>query len=175
VRPFVNESVTRREHSPYPGQATTARQIDFLGSRVYAERLPGGGSIFRFSKHLEADLSQVTFDVSAPAAAAHRPPIAKRSAELREEQARAAMEFARAAARLRKNADRTNLGALWAESHRLKGAWMQHGDPAHAGLVTALAHTARGGDASNAVLLARRLADVLEQMVRRDCLAAAAA
>jgi PAS domain S-box-containing protein len=175
VRPFLNESVTRREHSPYPGRATTSRQIDFLGSRVHAERMPGGGSSFRFSQHLEADLSQVTFDVSAPPASAQLPLIAKRSTEPAEEKARVGAEFARAAIRLRRNADRINLGALWAESHRLKGVWLRHGDPAHAGLVSALAHTARGGDATNAVLLARRLADVLEQMSRRERLAAAAA
>jgi hypothetical protein len=137
--------------------------------------MPGGGSSFRFSQHLEADLSQVTFDVSAPPASAQLPLIAKRSTEPAEEKARVGAEFARAAIRLRRNADRINLGALWAESHRLKGVWLRHGDPAHAGLVSALAHTARGGDATNAVLLARRLADVLEQMSRRERLAAAAA
>jgi PAS domain S-box-containing protein len=174
VRPFLNEGVTRREHEPYPGHATTARQIDFLGSRVHAEHMPGGGSTFRFRQHFEADLSQLTFDVSQPAAAAQRPSAAKRSAGLPDEKVRTAEEFARAAARLRRNADRTNLGALWAESHRLQATWMRHGDPAHAGLLTALAHTARGGDATNATLLARRLADVLEQMSRRHRIAAAA-
>lgn len=175
VRPFLHESVTRGERDPYPGRAVTARQIEFLGTRVHAERVTGGGSTFRFNLRLEADLSQVTFDISTPAAPARRPSPPKRSAEPADEKSRASTEYARAAARLRRNADRTNLGALWAESHRLKGTWMKHGDPAHAGLVTALAHTARGGDATNAVLLARRLADVLDQMSRRDRLAAAAA
>jgi PAS domain S-box-containing protein len=173
VRPFINDSATRLDQGPPAGPTTTAQKIDFLGSRVHAERMPGGGSTFRFRQHFEADLSQLTFDVSQPAAAAQRP-MAKRSAQMPVEKVHAAEEFARAAARLRRNADRTNLGALWAESHRLQGTWMRHGDPAHAGLLTALAHTARGGDATNAVLLARRLADVLEQMSRRHRIAAAA-
>jgi hypothetical protein len=77
-------------------------------------------------------------------------------------------DFVRAAARLRRNAERANLGALWAEAHRLRNPWQSHGDPAQAGLVSALAHTARWGDASNAVMLARRLADALEQLSQRD-------
>ena len=36
-----------------------------------------------------------------------------------------------------------------------------------AGLVSALAHTARGGDAANACMLARRLADALDVTVRQ--------
>ena len=36
-----------------------------------------------------------------------------------------------------------------------------------AGLVSALAHTARGGDSANARMLARRLADALDVTVRQ--------
>jgi hypothetical protein len=56
--------------------------------------------------------------------------------------------------------------ALWAEAHRLKDVWKRHGGRDEIGLVTALAHTARGGDATNAVVLARRLADALEEAAR---------
>jgi hypothetical protein len=44
--------------------------------------------------------------------------------------------------------------------------WKRHGGRDEIGLVTALAHTARGGDATNAVVLARRLADALEEAAR---------
>ncbi len=77
-------------------------------------------------------------------------------------------DFKRAAVRLRKNAERINLGALWAEAHRLTAAWQRHaaagkmnGD---AGLVSALSHAARGGDTTSAILLARKLADALERV-----------
>ena len=81
-------------------------------------------------------------------------------------------DFAGAAVRLRKNADKGNLGALWAESHRLTAAWQRHanapgvkdsnGSGGSTGLVSALSHAARGGDTVNAAMLARRLADALE-------------
>jgi hypothetical protein len=77
-------------------------------------------------------------------------------------------DFKRAATRLRKNAEKINLGALWAEAHRLTGAWQRHaaaGDlNGDTGLVSALSHAARGGDTSSAILLARRLADALERV-----------
>jgi hypothetical protein len=79
-----------------------------------------------------------------------------------------AADFKRAAVRLRKNAQKTNLGALWAEAHRLTGAWQRHAASLNgngdAGLVSALSHAARGGDSTSAILLARRLADVLERV-----------
>ena len=65
-----------------------------------------------------------------------------------------------------RNAETAAMMALWAEAHRLKDVWKRHGGRDEIGLVTALAHTARGGDATNAVLLARRLADALEEAAR---------
>ena len=76
-------------------------------------------------------------------------------------------EFARAAGRLRYNADKRNLGALWAQAHRLKEVWQPQAPVSEAGLVSALAHTARGGDSANACMLARRLADALDVTVRQ--------
>lgn len=76
-------------------------------------------------------------------------------------------EFARASARLRHNADKGNLGALWAQAHRLKESWLPTAPLSEAGLISALAHTARGGDAANACMLARRLADALDVTVRQ--------
>jgi hypothetical protein len=77
-------------------------------------------------------------------------------------------EFARAAARLRHNAEQGNLGALWAQAHRLKEIWLPRAPLSEAGVVSALAHTARGGDAANARMLARRLADALDTTVREQ-------
>jgi hypothetical protein len=77
-------------------------------------------------------------------------------------------EFARAAARLRHNADKGNLGALWAQAHRLKEIWLPFAPLSEAGLVSALAHTARGGDGANARMLARRLAEALDATVRQN-------
>jgi hypothetical protein len=71
-------------------------------------------------------------------------------------------DFRAAAARLRDHAARQNLIALWAEAHRLRETWQIHGGRDDVGLVSALSHTARGGDAINAVLVARRLADALD-------------
>ena len=82
------------------------------------------------------------------------------------DQARLHQEFLKSAARLRRNAETAAMMALWAEAHRLKDVWKRHGGRDEIGLVTALAHTARGGDATNAVVLARRLADALEEAAR---------
>lgn len=172
MRPFINDQLARRDQSPYPAGPNATRQIDFLGTRVLAARIEEGGSTFRFGIRFEADLSQVAIDLSAPVNGA-RSQTAIGRMEF-DERARAAADFVRAAARLRRNAERANLGALWAEAHRLRIPWQRHGDPAHAGLVSALAHTARGGDATNAIMLARRLADALDHLSQRDRRAAAA-
>lgn len=171
MRPFINDQLARRDPSPYPAGPNATRQIDFLGTRIVAERIDEGGSMFRFGLRFEADLSQIAIDVSAPVNGARAPATGQVEFD---ERARAVADFVRAAARLRRNAERANLGALWAEAHRLRTPWQRHGDPAHAGLVSALAHTARGGDASNAIMLARRLADALEQLSQRDYPVAAA-
>ena len=67
-------------------------------------------------------------------------------------------DFRRAASRLRKNAEKINLRALWAEAHRLTDAWQRRaaaGDlNGDTGLVSALSHAARGGDTRSAVMLA---------------------
>jgi hypothetical protein len=94
--------------------------------------------------------------------------VATAGAEDGDADPRLVAEFARAAARLRHNADKGNLGALWAQAHRLKEIWLPHAPVSEAGLVSALAHTARGGDAANARMLARRLAEALDATVRQN-------
>lgn len=136
----------------------------FLGTRVFHHVAPGTGAVFRFELPFEADLSQVALDLSAlPAPSAPQPPaprVANAAAT------RLHQDFMRSAARLRSHAETRQLTALWDEAHRLKDAWQRYGGRDDIGLVTALAHTARGGDATNAVMLARRLADALEDAAR---------
>jgi hypothetical protein len=167
LKPFINETVTRHEGMGYPGRAETHRHIDFLGTRVAHEVTPGVGATFRFHLRFEVDLSQVAFDLSAlPAARASTPPQKAHVRPLASDPSRLHHEFSKSAARLRKHAEKPNLIALWAEAHRLKDVWQRHGGRDDIGLVTALGHTARGGDATNAVLLARRLADALDAAAR---------
>jgi PAS domain S-box-containing protein len=164
VKPFVNETVTRREGTGYPGRAETQRHIDFLGTRVDRVVRPGAGASFRFHLRFEADLSHVTIDLSALPA-----PASPRRVDVRPpatDPVRLHQEFSKSAARLRKHAEKPNLVALWAEAHRLKDVWKRHGGRDEIGLVTALAHTSRGGDSTNARLLARRLADALDAAAR---------
>ena len=164
VKPFLSETVTRAEGAGYPGHAELQRHIDFLGTRVDHAVRPGAGASFRFHLRFEADLSQVAIDLSALPAA-----VAPRRTEVRplaSDPVRLHQEFSKSAARLRKHAEKPNLIALWAEAHRLKDIWKSHGGRDEIGLVSALAHTSRGGDSTNARLLARRLADALEAAAR---------
>jgi hypothetical protein len=164
LKPFVNASVTRHEGAGYPGRVELNRYIDFLGTPVTHNVVPGAGATFRFQLTFEADLSRVAIDLSAlPAPAAPVPAATRVSGD---DQARLHQEFLKSAARLRRNAEKAAMMALWADAHRLKDVWKRHGGRDEIGLVTALAHTARGGDATNAVLLARRLADALEEAAR---------
>ncbi|MDQ3216224.1 MAG: PAS domain S-box protein [Pseudomonadota bacterium] len=155
------------------GSAVTDRRIEFFGARVMVARAAGGGITFQFNQRFEADLSRVAIDLSTEVAMNQPAPGEKRAIERKApmtQQDRA--DFAGAAVRLRKNADKGNLGALWAESHRLTAAWQRHanapgvkdsnGSGGSTGLVSALSHAARGGDTVNAAMLARRLADALE-------------
>ncbi|MGZ9031895.1 MAG: PAS domain S-box protein [Burkholderiaceae bacterium] len=164
LKPFANATVTRRGGTGYPGRAELHQHIDFLGTPVTHEVVPGAGATFRFQLNLDADLSRVAIDLSSlPAQSA---PVRMATSAPAQDQARLHQEFLKSAARLRRNAERAAMMALWAEAHRLKDVWKRHGGRDEIGLVTALAHTARGGDATNAVLLARRLADALEEAAR---------
>ena len=151
--------------------AVTDRRIEFFGARVMVSRAAGGGVTFQFNQRFEADLSRLAIDLSV--AVPPSVPMAN-STTTRSPSAPAlrqhndGADFKRAALRLRKNAERINLGALWAEAHRLTGPWQRHaaaGDlNGDTGLVSALSHAARGGDTTSAILLARRLADALERV-----------
>lgn len=171
IKPFATDGASRRDERSSSGRGSAERSIDFFGTRVVWVRTPGGGATFRFGQRFDIDLTRVSIDLSAPAAESSSPKPATKArtaAASSAEAQRAKVEFTRAATRLRKNADAGNLIALWAEAHRLKGMWQRHGDPANAGLVTALAYTARGGDAENSLTLARRFADALEAKSGRD-------
>lgn len=167
LKPFVNATVTRRGGMGYPGRVELQQHIDFLGTPVTHEVVPGAGATFRFQLNFEADLSRVAIDLSAlPAPPAQVPVPVPATRVSGSDQERLHQEFLQSAARLRRNAEKAAMMALWAEAHRLKDVWKRHGGRDEIGLVTALAHTARGGDATNAVLLARRLADALEEAAR---------
>ena len=163
VKPFISETVTRSDTIGYPGRADIHRAIDVLGTRVTMKSAVGGGASFSFELPFEADLSQVAIDLSA-LPSSHTAPRRQSTArkEIDSDPARMTHEFAKSAARLRKHAEKPNLIALWAEAHRLKDIWQRQGGRDDIGLVSALSHTARGGDATNAILLARRLADALD-------------
>ncbi|HYM47085.1 MAG TPA: PAS domain S-box protein, partial [Burkholderiaceae bacterium] len=156
-----------------PGGAVTDRRIEFFGARVMVARAAGGGVTFQFNQRFEADLSRVTIDLSSNVAQGNESAgnVAPK-AEHAPSPAHDAADFTRAAMRLRKNAKKINLGALWAEAHRLTNAWERRaaaGDlNGDTGLVSALAHAARGGDTSSAILLARRLADALERAAAHE-------
>jgi hypothetical protein len=151
--------------------AVTDRRIEFFGVRVMVSRAAAGGVTFQFNQRFEADLSRVTIDLSAsvpPSAPTESANAARNQSATASQPQNEHADFKRAAMRLRKNAEKINLGALWAEAHRLTSAWQRHaatgGLNGDTGLVTALSHAARGGDTSSAVLLARRLADALERV-----------
>jgi PAS domain S-box-containing protein len=161
VQPFANSGLSG---------AVTDRRIEFFGARVMVARAAGGGVTFQFNQRFEADLSRLAVDLSvvptnASTATVNATPNQRAPTP---SQPSDSADFKRAAARLRKYAEKINLGALWAEAHRLTGAWQRHaaaGDlNGDAGLVSALSHAARGGDTSSAILLARRLADALERV-----------
>ena len=152
--------------------AITDRRIEFFGVRVMVSRAAAGGVTFQFNQRFEADLSRVTIDLSAsvpPSAPTESANAARNQSAPASQPPNEHADFKRAAMRLRKNAEKINLGALWAEAHRLTNAWQRHAEAGglngDTGLVSALSHAARGGDTSIAILLARRLADALERVV----------
>jgi PAS domain S-box-containing protein len=152
--------------------AVTDRRIEFFGVRVMVSHAAAGGITFQFNQRFEADLSRVTIDLSKsvpPSAPTESRNAARNQSAPASQPQNEHADFKRAAVRLRKNAEKINLGALWAEAHRLTNAWQRHAEAAglngDIGLVSALSHAARGGDTSSAILLARRLADALERVV----------
>jgi len=139
------------------------RVVDVAGVETRVSTSPDRGAVFNAKMHYAVDLSRVSIDLGALAGVAA--PTLDDGTDV---DPRLVAEFARAAARLRHNAERGNLGALWAQAHRLKEIWLPRAPLSEAGVVSALAHTARGGDAANARMLARRLADALDATVRQQ-------
>jgi PAS domain S-box-containing protein len=136
------------------------RHVEVAGVLTEVTLQGEAGVLFTARMHYAVDLSRVAIDLGA---------LAGITAPTGDDDAdpRLVAEFARAATRLRHNADKGNLGALWAQAHRLKETWLPRAPLADAGLVSALAHTARGGDVANACMLARRLAEALDVTVRQ--------
>ncbi len=147
---------------PHNSRDPRQRAVEVAGVETVVDTVAGRGALFKARMHYAVDLSRVAIDLGALACVAA--PATDDGADI---DPRLVAEFARAAARLRHNADKGNLGALWAQAHRLKESWLPTAPLAEAGLVSALAHTARGGDAANACMLARRLADALDVTVRQ--------
>jgi PAS domain S-box-containing protein len=139
------------------------RTVDVAGVETQVVTSLDRGAVFTARMHYAVDLSRVSIDLGALAGVAAPAPDDGGDVD-----PRLVAEFARAAARLRHNAERGNLGALWAQAHRLKEVWLPRAPLSEAGVVSALAHTARGGDAANACMLARRLADALDTTVREQ-------
>jgi PAS domain S-box-containing protein len=139
------------------------RVVDVAGVETRVMTSPDHGAVFRAKMHYAVDLSRVAIDLGALAGVAS--PALDEGADV---DPRLVAEFARAATRLRHNAEQGNLGALWAQAHRLKEVWLPRAPLSEAGVVSALAHTARGGDAANARMLANRLADALDATVRQQ-------
>lgn len=140
----------------------TLHAVAIAGVETHVVATPLRGVVFKARMHYAVDLSRVAIDLGALAGVPPSPPPPA------EADPRLLAEFARASARLRHNADKGNLGALWAQAHRLKETWLPHASLTDAGLVSALAHTARGGDMANACTLARRLADAIDGTVREQ-------
>ncbi len=138
------------------------RTVEVAGVETQVDTDALRGARFKARMHYAVDLSRVAIDLGALAGIAA--PSPDDGADM---DPRLVAEFARASARLRHNADKGNLGALWAQAHRLKEIWLPTAPLSEAGLVSALAHTSRGGDAANARMLARRLADALDVTVRQ--------
>ena len=137
------------------------RAIDVAGVETQVVTTQKHGVLFKARMHYAVDLSRVAIDLGALSG------VPAPAAVDTDADPRLVAEFARAAGRLRHNADKGNLGALWAQAHRLKEIWLPRAPLSEAGLVSALSHTARGGDSSNACMLARRLADALDVTVRQ--------
>jgi PAS domain S-box-containing protein len=167
LRPFVRKTITRQEGGVYPGRLETHRNVSFLGTRLTHATSGPSGMTFGFQLRLEADLSKVTIDLSSPLATSAAPLGTAALQPVLHDAIAMQQDFRAAAARLREHAARQNLIALWAEAHRLRETWQIHGGHDDVGLVSALSHTARGGDAINAVLVARRLADALDAAAPR--------
>ncbi len=138
------------------------RAVDVAGVETQVVTTSDRGAVFKARMHYAVDLSRVAIDLGALAGVS--PPADDASSD----DPQLLAEFARAAARLRHNADKGNLAALWAQAHRLKEIWLPRAPLSEAGLVSALAHTARGGDGANARMLARRLAEALDVTVRQN-------
>lgn len=139
------------------------RVVEVAGVETSVSTAVGPGAVFKAKMHYAVDLSRVSIDLGALAGVTA--PVADDGADM---DPRLVAEFARAATRLRQNAEQGNLGALWAQAHRLKEIWLPRAPLSEAGVVSALAHTARGGDAANARMLSRRLADALDATVRQQ-------
>jgi len=157
VLPKVN---SRAKARAVPDPQT--RAVDVAGVETQVITARGRGVAFKARMHYAVDLSRVAIDLGELAG------VTAAVSETGEADPWLVAEYARAAARLRHNADKGNLGALWAQAHRLKEIWLPRAPLSEAGLVSALAHTARGGDAANARMLARRLAESLDATVRQN-------
>lgn len=161
-RPATNEPAAKSRGGRGRAGGAVLHAVTIAGVETHVVATPLRGVVFKARMHYAVDLSRVAIDLGALAGV---PPSVSRTAEA---DPRLLAEFARAAARLRHNADKGNLGALWAQGHRLKEIWLPHASLSDAGLVSALAHTARGGDMANACMLARRLADAIDSTVREQ-------
>ncbi|HTN49642.1 MAG TPA: PAS domain-containing protein [Burkholderiaceae bacterium] len=146
-----------------PKAVTDPRQraVDVAGVETQVLATADRGAVFKARMHYAVDLSRVAIDLGTLGGVSAPTP------DDTDADPRLLAEFARAAARLRHNAEKGNLGALWAQAHRLKEIWLPRAPLSEAGLVSALAHTSRGGDSANACMLARRLADALDVTVRQ--------
>ena len=105
VQPYVVHPV----NSGGPSGAATDRRIEFFGARVLVARAAGGGVTFQFNQRFEADLSRVSIDLSAAVPA----PESAAGTAVRSAKPPPSIDpadFRRAASRLRKNAEKINLG-----------------------------------------------------------------
>lgn len=162
-RPLNRAQGSGGRAKPKSQAGTRERTVDVAGVETRVSTSLDRGAVFKARMHYAVDLSRVSIDLGALAGVAA--PAADDGGDI---DPRLVAEFARAAARLRHNAEHGNLGALWAQAHRLKEIWLPRAPLSEAGVVSALAHTARGGDAANARMLARRLADALDSTVREQ-------
>ena len=161
-RPLNLPAKAASRSKPRAGRESQRRTIDVAGVETQVVATPDRGAVFKARMHYAVDLSRVAIDLGALAG------VSAPATDSADADPRLLAEFARAAARLRHNAEKGNLGALWAQAHRLKEIWLPTAPLSEAGLVSALAHTARGGDGANARMLARRLAEALDATVRQQ-------